>query len=63
MLPNKFGNLLLRPFTLATCAATSLRAPADNDDQRRPLANGTDENVSQLVAELVEQHVASVKAL
>jgi len=38
---------------------------ADSDDQRRPLANGTDKNknVSQLVAELVEQHVASLKAL
>ena len=62
-LGHKFGNLLLSPFTLATCAATNLRAVADSDDQRRPLANGTDENVPQLVAELVEQHVASVKAL
>jgi len=44
-LGHKFGNLLLSPFTLATCAATSLRARgglADSDNQRRPLANGTD---------------------
>jgi len=41
-LGHKFGNLLLSTFTLATCAATNLRALVDSEDQRRPLANGTD---------------------
>jgi len=34
-LGHKFGNLLLSPFTLATCAATSLRASAASSIFRR----------------------------
>jgi len=69
-LGHKFGNLLLSPFTLATCAARSLCAPASSSIFRRHeggslccriprLQHWLNESVSQLVAE----HVSSAKAL
>jgi len=52
MLPNKFRNKSACPGRLA-----------DSDDQRRPLANGTDKNknVSQFVAELVSSVNGSIE--
>ena len=65
--PRTLSHVPNSAFTLATCAATSLRAPAawliatiSGDLWRMEL---TCAKMSQLVAELVEQHVASVKAL
>jgi len=67
-LGHKFGNLLLSPFHTIHMCGNKSACPgglADSDDQRRPLANGTNknENVSQLVAELVSSVNGSMHIL